>query len=181
MNIVIAGAPGSGKGTMTELLSTLGYNVISTGEMMRKEKKSGSDLGKQIAKLIDSGLLVPDSIVDKLVKDKIDKLNGKILLDGYPRTLEQAKKLDTLLSPIKVIWLDVSEKISIERNLERGKTSGRADDLDINIIKDRLEIFKKESTPIRKYYEETGRLFVLNGEKNKQEVFSDIIKILKNK
>lgn len=181
MNIVIACAPGSGKGTMTEILSTLGYNIISTGEMMRAEKKSGSELGKKISKLIDSGQLVSDDIVDEMVKNKIDNSKGRLLFDGYPRTLAQAKKLDTLISPIKVIWLDVSDKVSIERNLKRGESSGRPDDLDVNIIKDRLEIFKKESTPIKKYYEESGRLFILDGEKDKKDVFSNIIQILKSK
>ncbi len=180
MNIVIAGAPGSGKGTMTEILSVLGYNVISTGEMMRAEKKSGSELGKKISKLIDSGKLVPNDVVDEMVKNRVNNSKGKLLFDGYPRTLAQAKKLDTLVSPIKVIWLNVSDRVSIERNLKRGESSGRPDDMNVNIIKDRLDIFKKESTPIKKYYEETNRLFELDGEQSKEFVFSQILKIIKN-
>lgn len=173
-NIVLLGPPGSGKGTIGNLLKEDGYNLISTGDLLRAEKKSGSDLGKKIAKLIDAGNLVPDDMADTIVEKEIKKLKEPFLLDGYPRTIGQAKNLDKLLDNIKVIWLEISEKTTIKRNLKRGETSKRPDDMNVDVIKQRLENYKKESYPLKEFYEKSDRLIEIDGEKEVKDVFKSV-------
>lgn len=163
-NVIITGPPGAGKGTMTNLLKDeVGYNLICTGDMLRTEKKSGSDLGKKIAQLIDAGNLVPDEIVDEMVENELSKVKGSVLLDGYPRTITQAENLDRLLDNLIVIWLDVPSDVTIQRNLERGKTSKRPDDANVDVIKQRLDNYNKETAPVKEWYEKTNRLIEVDG------------------
>jgi adenylate kinase len=163
-NIIFLGPPGSGKGTMTNLLKDEnGYNLVCTGDILRAEKKSGSELGKKIAQLIDAGNLVPDEIVDKMIENELSKLNGPVLLDGYPRTIAQAENLDRLLDNLTVIWLDVPEEVTIQRNLERGKTSNRPDDANVDVIKQRLDNYNKETAPVKEWYEKTNRVIEVDG------------------
>lgn len=163
-NIIFLGPPGAGKGTMTGILKNEnGYNLICTGDILRAEKKSGSELGKKIAALIDKGNLVPDQIVDEMIQNELNKVTGLVLLDGYPRTITQAENLDKLLDNIIVIWLDVPEEVTIQRNLERGKTSKRPDDANVDVIKQRLDNYNKETAPVKEWYEKTSRVIEVDG------------------
>lgn len=163
-NIIFLGPPGSGKGTMTNLLKKdNGFNLVCTGDLLRAEKKSGSELGKKIANLIDKGNLVPDEIVDEMIETELSKIDEPILLDGYPRTIAQAENLDKLLDNVIVVWLDVPADVTIQRNLERGKTSKRPDDANVDVIKQRLDNYNKETAPVKEWYEKTGRVVEVDG------------------
>jgi len=174
-NVIMIGPPGAGKGTMTNLLKDeVGYNLICTGDILRAEKKSGSELGKKIAQLIDSGNLVPDEIVDEMIESELSKANGLVLLDGYPRTISQAENLDRLLDNLVVIWLDVPEDVTIQRNLERGKTSKRPDDANVDVIKQRLNNYNKETAPVKEWYEKTNSVVEVDGVGSIPEVLERI-------
>jgi|688.fasta_scaffold54702_6 adenylate kinase len=163
-NIIFLGPPGSGKGTMTNLLKDeVGYNLVCTGDILRAEKKSGSELGKKIAGLIDAGNLVPDEIVDEMIENELSKVDGPVLLDGYPRTIAQAENLDRLLDNLTVVWLDVPEDVTIQRNLERGKTSKRPDDANVDVIKQRLDNYNKETAPVKEWYDKSNRVIEVDG------------------
>ena len=163
-NIIFLGPPGSGKGTMTNLLKDeVGYNLVCTGDILRAEKKSGSELGKKIAGLIDRGNLVPDEIVDEMIENELSKVNGPVLLDGYPRTIAQAENLDRLLDNLTVVWLDVPEDVTIQRNLERGKNSKRPDDANVDVIKQRLDNYNKETAPVKEWYDKSNRVIEVDG------------------
>jgi adenylate kinase len=178
-NIIFTGPPGAGKGTMTNLLKDdHNYNLICTGDMLRAEKKSGSDLGKKVAKIIDDGNLVPDEIVDEMVENKLKNMPGPYLLDGYPRTISQAETLDKLLDNIQVIWLEVPEEVTIQRNLKRGEKSNRPDDANEEVIKKRLDAYNKESKPVKDFYKKSNRVIEINGEGEIDEVFERIKKVL---
>jgi adenylate kinase len=178
-NIIMIGPPGAGKGTMTNLLKEeVGYNLICTGDILRAEKKSGSELGKKIANLIDKGNLVPDEIVDEMIENELSKLDEPILLDGYPRTIAQAENLDKLLDNVTVIWLDVPQEVTIQRNLERGKTSKRPDDANVDVIKQRLDNYNKETLPVKEWYEKTNRVVEVDGVGSIPEVLKRLKGIL---
>jgi adenylate kinase len=178
-NIIMIGPPGAGKGTMTNLLKEeVGYNLICTGDILRAEKKSGSELGKKIANLIDKGNLVPDEIVDEMIENELSKLDEPILLDGYPRTIAQAENLDKLLDNVTVIWLDVPQEVTIQRNLERGKTSKRPDDVNVDVIKQRLDNYNKETLPVKEWYEKTNRVVEVDGVGSIPEVLKRIKSVL---
>jgi len=178
-NVIMIGPPGAGKGTMTNLLKDeFGYKLICTGDLLRVEKKSGSDLGKKIAQLIDNGNLVPDEIVDKMIETELSKVTGSVLLDGYPRTIAQAENLDSLLDNVTVIWLDVPEEVTIQRNLERGKTSNRPDDANVDVIKQRLDNYNKETAPVKEWYDKSNRVIEVDGVGSIPEVLKRIKDVL---
>lgn len=171
-NVVIAGPPGSGKGTVSKLLKDeFGYSLISMGDILREEKKSGSELGKEISKLIDAGNLVPDEMVDSIMDKEVKKLKPPFLVDGYPRTIGQAKHLDTIMDDVVVIWLNVSEETTIKRNLERGKKSNRPDDSNVDVIKKRLDNYDESSLPLKKFYKKSDKIIEIDGEGTVEEVF----------
>lgn len=178
-NLILIGKPGSGKGTISNLLKDeYGYSLICMGDILREEKESGSELGKEIARLIDAGNLVPDEMVDNIMDREVAKLKKPILIDGYPRTINQAKHLDEILDNVSVIWLEVSEKTTIERNLKRGKTSNRPDDSNVDVIKQRIENYNKLSLPLKEFYKNSNRLIEIDGEGTIQEVFELVKKSL---
>lgn len=157
MNIVILGAPGSGKGTMCKrLVEEFDYKFISAGDILRSEKSTGSELGKKIGKIIDKGNLLPDPMVTKIIYNEIRKglrINQAFLIDGYPRSIKQATSLDQMINVSVVIWLNVPDEITIERNTRRGRMgSGRPDDSSDEIIKKRLNNFKEVSLPVKNWY-----------------------------
>lgn len=178
-NLILIGKPGSGKGTISKLLKDeYGYSLICMGDILREEKESGSALGKEIARLIDAGNLVPDEMVDGIMDREVTKLKKPILIDGYPRTINQAKHLDEILDNVSVIWLEISEKTTIERNLKRGKTSNRPDDSNVDVIKQRIENYNKLSLPLKEFYKNSNRLIEIDGEGTIQEVFELVKKSL---
>lgn len=176
------GNPGAGKGYITtRLIKEHGdnYKLICAGDLLRAEKKSGSPLGKKIAKLIDSGNYVSDELITNIVYNEIKKeksINKSFLLDGYPRTVKQAKSLEAMINPPIIIWLNVSDEVTIKRNLDRGVEFGRPDDSNIDLIKERLKIYKESTLPLKKHY--SGRVINIDAERSKDEVYSDVLDIL---
>lgn len=180
MNIVIIGGPGAGKGTICKkLVNEFNYKLICAGDLLREEKTSGSKSGNQIAKLIDVGNLVPDETITKIVYNQFKQpieLGRYFLIDGYPRTLEQAISLEQMINVQIVLWINVSDETTIKRNLNRGLTSGRPDDSNIDIIKKRLNSYKELSIPIKDYYDEC--IIEIDGEGTPDEVYKRIIDTL---
>lgn len=184
LNIVIFGPPGSGKGTQSQLIKEE-YNLlhISTGDLLRAEIASKSELGKIIDSYISYGHFVPDKMMiemlDKAIeeKEKEDKYNG-IILDGFPRTIPQAKALEDLMKKRDrniTILLDlvVDEDELIDRLIKRGKTSGRSDD-NIETIKKRLDIYHEKTEPLNDYYKQQQKYTAVNGTGDVDEVFERI-------
>ena len=166
-NLILFGPPGSGKGTQSEkLIEKYGLVHLSTGDLLRKERKLKTPLGIEAQQFIDKGQLVPDEVVIGMISSALDE-NAEaqgFLFDGFPRTVAQAEALDKLLELKKSdIWLcsflDVNEEELIKRLVNRGKTSERSDDADENIQRKRQEVYKNETLPVAAHYskvEESG-------------------------
>ena len=160
-NVVLFGPPGCGKGTQaTRLQNALGVPHISTGDMFRDHKKRQTDLGKQVEEIMAKGNLVPDSVTNDMVRERLgrDDVAKGALLDGYPRNVDQAKQLDSIFKAngrtvSSVVLIEVADAELIKRILKRGKKSGRADDQDESIIKNRLGVYTDQSAPCVAYYE----------------------------
>lgn len=186
LNIILCGAPGSGKGTQSDLIAKkYGLQHLSTGDVLRAEIKSGSELGKEIDALISKGNLVPDHKMNHLIEHYLDTLPANckgIIFDGFPRTVVQAEALELLLERrnMKAVMIDlyVDEDEIIKRLLNRGKTSGRADDNYVT-IKKRIQIFHEETQPVCSYYLHRHNYFAINGNYSMEDTFSQIDNILK--
>lgn len=182
LNIVLFGPPGAGKGTQSELMKEK-FSLIhlSTGDILRSEIKDGTELGMEAKKLMDAGKLVPDSVVIGMIRHKLEHhadANG-FIFDGFPRTEAQAVSLDELLSELNdsittMISLEVPEEELIARLLERGKSSGRSDDQNEDVIKDRLEVYEKQTAVLKNYYQKQGKLQSIHGIGTIDEVFGRI-------
>lgn len=160
INLILFGPPGSGKGTQAaKLVEKYDLLHISTGDLFRFNRKNKTPLGLEADKYIEKGELVPDSVTIKMLREKVQEnrdVKGYIF-DGFPRTIPQCEALNALLSEYndevsKLIMLDVPEEELVSRLLERGKTSGRADDSDENVIRNRLAVYERETTPCFDYY-----------------------------
>jgi adenylate kinase len=179
-NIILLGAPGSGKGTLgKQLAEKYGYTLISTGDILREEKKSGSEIGKKINDILGKGNLVPDEIVNQIVENKLNKFDGQFILDGFPRTVPQGEFLDTIADVGLVIYLEVSDNTIRERILERGKTSGREDDQNVITINRRILQYNLETKPLIEFYGDKKILATIDGEESINEVFHRVENIIK--
>ena len=185
MNIILFGAPGSGKGTQSQLIvDKYGLKHLSTGDVLRAEIASGSELGKKIDALISEGNLVPDEmmfgVIEKYIASLPKHCKGTIF-DGYPRTVAQAESLTKLLQKygMDAIMIDlmVDEQLLIQRLLERGKVSGRADD-NLNTIRHRIAVYHDQTEPIAHYYLHHGNYFAVNGNYAMEDVFMQICRII---
>ena len=185
MNIILFGAPGSGKGTQSQLIvDKYGLKHLSTGDVLRAEIASGSELGKKIDALISEGNLVPDEmmfgVIEKYIASLPKHCKGTIF-DGYPRTVPQAVALTRLLKKYNMtatmIDLMVDEQLLIQRLLERGKVSGRADD-NLNTIRHRIAVYHDQTEPIAHYYLHHGNYFAVNGNYAMEDVFMQICRII---
>lgn len=185
LNIILCGAPGSGKGTQSDfIVQKYGLDHLSTGDVLRAEIKSGSELGKEIESLIAQGQLVPDHkmihLIDHYLETRSENCKG-IIFDGFPRTVEQAEALSLLLERrhMKAVMIDmfVEEDEVIKRLLERGRTSGRADD-NFETIKQRLKIYHDVTKPVCQYYLKKHNYFAINGNNSMEDTFAQIDTIL---
>ena len=181
MNIVIFGPPGAGKGTQSKFIEKK-FNLyqLSTGDLLRNEVKNKTKLGNEINSIINSGELVSDDIVGSLIEKFISKeeYNNKIIFDGYPRTLIQAKNLDKLLKKYNqkinlVLKLSVSLEIVKKRISERQTQEKRPDDNEETAIK-RYKTYEKSSEPVLDYYKNSKLLKVINGEAGISNINSEI-------
>ena len=185
LNIILCGAPGSGKGTQSAFISQkYGVQHLSTGDVLRAEIATGSELGKQIDALISKGNLVPDDMMYGVIENYIASLPADCkgtIFDGYPRTVAQAESLTKLLQKYNMdaimIDLMVDEQLLIQRLIERGKTSGRADD-NLNTIRHRIAIYHQQTEPIAHYYLHHGSYFAVNGNHTMADVFLQIMRII---
>jgi len=206
LRIVVLGPPGAGKGTQAEMLEReLGLKHLSTGDILREEVRKGTELGKRAEKYMKSGELVPDDLIVEMMEKEISKYDN-FVLDGFPRNLKQAEALDKMCRIDKVILLEVPDEVILERlSLRRscpkcnrvyhlkynppkeneicdycGAKLYQRDDDKEEVIKKRLEVYRKETEPIAKFYREKGILVKVNGSKSIEEIFSDIKGVLGN-
>ena len=184
-NIVLFGPPGAGKGTQSQFLREK-YNLtyISTGEILREEIAAESELGLQVKEIIGQGNLVSDEIVAKIIEKKIseNRQSAGFLFDGYPRTVKQAEILDEMMKKFNmnlsgVLSLEVPEEMLIERMLERGKTSGRADD-NLESIKHRFVEYEAKTRPVLDFYQGKGNLHSVNGVGEIPQIFENLCKVI---
>ena len=185
LNIFLSGAPGSGKGTQSAFIANkYGVQHLSTGDVLRAEIATGSELGKQIDALISKGNLVPDDMMYGVIENYIANLPADCkgtIFDGYPRTVAQAESLTKLLKKYNMdaIMIDllVDEQLLIQRLIERGKVSGRADD-NLNTIRHRIAVYHQQTEPIAHYYLHHGNYCAVNGNHNMADVFLQIMRII---
>jgi adenylate kinase len=181
MKIILFGPPGAGKGTQAARIAESYPLVhISTGDILREEVRSQTELGKRAKSYMDKGELVPDELVIEIIKERIGKLEAGqgFMLDGFPRTLPQAEALDRVLGEDghtidMVISLEVSDEEILGRIRRRQKIEGRMDDSE-QVAKNRLDVYRKQTEPLKAYYRAAGKLREINGEGSIDEVFSRI-------
>ncbi len=184
-NIVLFGPPGAGKGTQAEILKEK-YNLvhISTGDVFRYNIKNQTELGVLAKSYIDKGQLVPDEVTINMLGSEVEKNPNKgFIFDGFPRTEAQADALATLLKSKEtqvsaMIALEVADDILVTRLLERGKTSGRADDADKEVISNRIKVYYNETAILKEYYEKQNVYFGIDGVGSIEEITSRISKVM---
>ncbi len=185
MNLILFGPPAAGKGTQAKrLVAERGMVQFSTGDMLRAAKASGSELGREVAHIMDKGHLVSDDIVIRLIEERLDEKDGKggAIFDGFPRTVAQAEALDRLLASRgqkidSVIRLVVDEDALLARIGRRWEAEQRPDD-DPEAFKVRLEAYLRQTRPLIPYYERHGCLTEIDGEMSVEAVASEIDRTL---
>lgn len=179
INLILFGPPGSGKGTQaTKLVEKYGLVHISTGDLFRYEMGNDTPLGLEAKSYINKGELVPDSVTIGMLKNKVDnspEAEG-FIFDGFPRTIPQAEALNQLLTNMDtgvaaLIALDVDDDEIVGRLLERGKTSGRKDDANEEVIRNRIDVYKKETSPVYDFYAQFDKSMKINGIGSIDEIF----------
>lgn len=188
-NLILFGPPGSGKGTQSDkLVDKYGLIHLSTGNLLREEIANKTPLGLEAKGFMDKGQLVPDEVVIGMVDSYFDKHKEAkgFLFDGFPRTVAQAQALDKLLELKKttiasVLALEVGEEELIKRLLNRGKTSGRSDDLDEQIIRKRFSVYTSDTTPVAEHYKKARKFHSIKGEGTVEQIFSSIAEAVDKK
>ena len=204
MNIILMGCPGAGKGTQSaKLKETLNLKHISTGDMLRAEMAAGTALGKQVSALINQGNLVPDELMISMLQNIISAMEQGVILDGFPRTVAQAQALDEMMAKLgrsisAVVMIDLSEAEVVKRLSSRrmckqcgkpaatttqatcecgGELYVRKDDAPES-VKHRLEVYRKQTLPVKAYYQNSGKYVEINGNQTPDQVFEDICSVL---
>ena len=187
-NIVIFGAPGSGKGTQSDkLIEKYGLEHISTGDVLRSEIKKGTELGKTAQGYIDNGQLIPDDLMVSIlasVYDSFGREHKGVIFDGFPRTIPQAEALKKMLEErgdkvAAMIELDVPEDELMKRLILRGQQIGRADDNE-ETIKKRLVVYHSQTQPLIEWYKQEGLHYHINGLGELDRIFGDLCKVIDN-
>ena len=182
MNVVIFGAPGSGKGTQSEkLIEKYGLHHISTGEVLRDHIARKTPIGQIAKTYINQGQLIPDSLMIRILEEIIDnepKAKEGVILDGFPRTIPQAEALNGFMDRRgdeihHVKGLEVPEEELVDRMIKRGQQTGRADD-NLETIKNRLQVYLESTTPLRDFYISEGKYRQINGHGSVDEIFESI-------
>lgn len=183
LNIVLFGPPGSGKGTQAEgLIKKYQLLHLSTGDILRNEISNNTPLGLEAQKFMDKGLLVPDEVVIGMISKKIDQMAGQVkgyIFDGFPRTIPQAEALDKLLEfkeiPVNIVLkLEVAEEELVKRLLGRGASSGRADDQNESIIRQRVVEYNFKTAPVAQFYEKQNKVAIVKGEGTVDQIFENL-------
>ena len=186
MNIVLFGGPGSGKGTQSDkLIEKYGLHHISTGEVLRDHIKRETELGKIAKKYIDEGQLIPDDLMISILDDVLEKEakdKPGVIFDGFPRTIPQAEALNNLLKKRDkelhaVVGLEVPDDELVNRLINRGKLTGRADDNE-ETIKKRLKVYHDQTSPLRDHYKKQNKYIPIDGHKDIDSIFEEITKHL---
>ena len=181
MNVLMLGPQGAGKGTQAKRIAAeYGIPHIATGDMLRAAIAAQTPLGRQVQPILDSGKLVPDDLMIALIRERLsqeDAADG-FVLDGFPRTMEQAEALDTMLREIGreltiVFALQLPEQISIERLTKRAHEEGRPDDTP-EAIRTRLDLYHRETEPLIEHYRVTGNVVGIHADRTVDEVFAEI-------
>ncbi|HRP32468.1 MAG TPA: adenylate kinase [Agriterribacter sp.] len=183
-NLILFGPPGSGKGTQSEkLISKYGLKHLSTGDLLRNEIATKTPLGLEAKNFMDKGQLVPDEVVIGMISTALDANSEApgFLFDGFPRTDAQAEALDKLLKLKKtsihlMLALEVSEEELVKRLLNRGKTSGRSDDVNESIIRARIAEYHKKTSAVADYYKKFEKVKQVKGEGTIEEIFAALCK-----
>ena len=181
LNIVIFGAPGSGKGTQSErIVEKYGINHISTGDVLRAEIKNGTELGKTAKGYIDQGQLIPDELMIDILASVFDSFKDSkgVIFDGFPRTIAQAEALKKMLAErgqdvSVMVDLEVPEDELMVRLIKRGKDSGRADDNE-ETIKKRLHVYHSQTAPLIDWYKNEKKYQHINGLGTMAGIFAEI-------
>ncbi|MEO2153338.1 MAG: adenylate kinase [Aquificota bacterium] len=199
MLVIFLGPPGAGKGTQAQrLVAEKGFMHISTGDLLREAVKNRTPLGLKAKEYMDRGELVPDDLIVALIKEKLPK-EGNVILDGFPRTIAQAEALDKMLEELgkkvdAVVLFEVPDEVVIERLSGRridpktgkvyhvkynpppeGVEVIQREDDKPEVIKKRLEVYRKQTAPLIDYYKEKGNLLVVDATKSPDEVYEDLI------
>ena len=182
LNLVLFGPPGAGKGTQSEnLIEKYKLVHLSTGDLLRSQIAAGTQLGLKAKQLMDQGVLVPDEVVIGMIESKLREYQSAagFIFDGFPRTVAQAEALDKLLGQHQteitcMVALQVEDKELIRRLLERGKTSGRADDQNAGLIGNRIAEYNNKTLPVANYYQAQDKLTAVKGVGEIDEIFQHI-------
>lgn len=185
LNIVIFGAPGSGKGTQSDkIVEKYGLDHVSTGDVLRGEIKNGTQLGKTAEGYMKEGKLLPDELIVDMLASRLDSLEGGrgVIFDGFPRTTPQAAALKEMLAKrgqkVSVMLdLDVPEGELMKRLIQRGKETGRADDNE-ETIKNRLEVYHSQTAPVIDWYKDEGLYAHIDGLGELDRIFGDIAMVI---
>jgi adenylate kinase len=183
MRLILLGAPGAGKGTQgVRLAAHYGVMHVSSGDLLRQHVADGTELGQSIAAHVAAGELVPDELVLAVIGRAVAEAmeTGGYLLDGFPRTLEQAERAyqgaaRANVTAHAVLYLEVPDDVACERLQERAATSGRVDDASIDVIRHRLEVFHEQTVPLLEFYRGRGLLLTIDATAPPDEVARAII------